>query len=181
MKVVGIDLAGTSNNPTGFAYLQRREFKTELIYRDDEIIELCRHLSPAVVAIDAPLSLPEKGNLRSADVSLIRRGLRVFPPTFGGMRSLTSRGICLASSLRAMGFKVIEVHPRTSGVILFGKADKAVWSKELRKRGWKLEKVSEHEIDAAIAALTGWLWLKGKFEEVGEPKEGTIVIPLGKL
>jgi predicted nuclease with RNAse H fold len=181
VKVVGIDLAGTSNNPTGFASLHRRVFKTELIYRDDEIIELCQRLGPAVVAIDAPLSLPERGNLRSADITLIKRGLRVFPPTFGGMRSLTSRGIRIAFSLRTMGFEVIEVHPRTSGVILFGKADKGAWSTELRKRGWKLGKASEHEIDAAIAALTGWLWLKGKFEEVGEPNEGTIIIPLGRL
>ncbi|MCS7131383.1 MAG: DUF429 domain-containing protein, partial [Hadesarchaea archaeon] len=126
MRVVGIDLAGTSTNPTGFASLQRRAFKTGLVYRDDEIIKLCERLSPAVIAIDAPLSLPERGNLRSADASLIHRGLRVFPPTFAGMRVLTSRGMRIASSLRAIGFRVIEVHPRTSGVILFGKADKAL-------------------------------------------------------
>jgi len=34
-----------------------------------------------------------------------------------------------------------------------------------------------HEIDAATAALTGYLHLKRKTELIGDPKEGFIVVP----
>jgi len=35
------------------------------------------------------------------------------------------------------------------------------------------------KIDAAMAAVTGLLWLKKKVEEVGDPREGNIIIPRG--
>ncbi len=182
MKVLGIDLAGRETNPTGFALLSNREFRTGLIYSNDEIVELCTKNRPEVVAIDAPLSLPKSGGLRKADAELIERGHRVLPPTLGGMRTLTERGIRLAERLRAQGFNVIEIHPRTSGKILFGISERQAWLSELKRRGWSINaKVSEHGVDAAIAALTGLLRLQGKTEEVGTPTEGAIVIPRGRL
>ena len=179
MKIVGIDLAGLEKNPSGIAILAGRKFKTVLVHTDEEIIELCMRERPRVVAIDAPLSLPARGSLRQADRSLIERGLRVFPPTFAGMRSLTQRGIRLASELRDRRFKVIEIHPRTSGMVLFGKSDRRVWIKGLRERGLKIKiQLSAHEIDAAVAALTGALYLQKKTEEVGGKVEGKIIIPI---
>lgn len=182
MRVLGLDLAGVPTNPTGFASLSDRAFETRLVYPDDEILDLCARGRPAAVAIDAPLSLPSRGNLRQADASLIARGFRVFPPTFASMKALTARGMRIADELRAKRIKVIEIHPRTSGAILFGSPDRPVWVSELQKRGWKLKsEASEHEIDAMVAALTGWLWLRGKSEGVGNPREGVIVIPRGRL
>ena len=179
MKVIGIDLAGRMTNPSGFALLFDRRIETRLIYSTKEIIELCMHERPSVVAIDAPLSLPKRGNLRKADASLIKRGFRVFPPTFAGMRSLTERGVRLAKELRAKKIKVIEIHPRTSGLLLFKTPRRMRWMSELSKWGWQLEGIAnEHEIDAAMAALTGALCLEGKTEEVGAPREGVITIPL---
>ena len=179
-KVIGIDLAGRETNPSGFAVISDKGVRTRLIHSDEEIENLCARERPDVVAIDAPLSLPERGGLRKADASLIERGFRVLPPALGGMKSLTERGIRLASRLRAKGVRVIEIHPRTSGIILFCNPLRRAWVRELEKRGLRLtEDVSEHEIDAAIAALTGVLHLQGKTEEVGEPREGAIVIPRG--
>ncbi len=178
--VVGLDLAGSPKNPSGFAELRNNQLDTEEIYSDDDILERCTHIGPRVVAIDAPLSLPVRGNLRVADKSLIARGCRVFPPTFGGMKSLTARGMDIASRLRANGIKVIEIHPRTSGMIMFGSPDRAVWVSALEKRGLQLkQRASEHEIDAAMAAVTGLRWLKKKVEEVGDPREGVIITPRG--
>lgn len=178
VKVIGVDLAGRPTNPSGLALLSNRKIGTRLVYSDKEIIELCACESPALVAIDAPLSLPMRGNLRTADGELIKRGLRVFPPTFAGMRFLTERGISLATELRARNLQVIEIHPRTSGVLLFKTPDRGQWVIKLRKNGVKLkESVSKHEIDAAMAALTGALHLQKKTEEVGNSVEGTIVIP----
>ena len=179
IKTTGIDLAGKERNPSGIAIFIGRKFNTELIYTDEEIIELCMRERPRVVAIDAPLSLPARGSLRLADRSLIERGLRVFPPTFAGMRSLTQRGIRLAKELHKRGFEVIEIHPRTSGVVLFGMPDRRAWIKGLRERGLKIKmQLSAHEIDAALAALTGALYLRKKTEAVGGKAEGTIIIPI---
>jgi hypothetical protein len=182
VKVLGLDLAGIDTNPSGFALLSNRRFRTGLIYSDDEIIELCAKNRPEVVAIDAPLSLPKSGSLRKADALLIGRGYRVLPPTLGGMRALTERGIRLADRLRTKAFGVIEIHPRTSGKILFGTQERRDWLFELKQQGWSIDaRISEHEVDAAIAALTGALKLWGKTEEVGTPTEGIIIIPRGRL
>ena len=182
MKIIGIDLAGRATNPSGFALLSGRKISTRLVYSDGEIVELCVGERPALIAIDAPLSMPKRGNLRKADASLIKRGLRVFPPTFAGMRLLTERGVHLAGKLRTKGLQVIEIHPRTSGALLFKTPDRRRWVTKLNKKGMKLKKsASEHEIDAVLAALTGALYLKKKTEEVGAADEGTIIIPRGKL
>ena len=182
MKVIGVDLAGRPTNPSGLALLSDHKISTRLVYSNKEIVELCTRERPALVAIDAPLSLPRRGNLRTADGGLIRRGLRVFPPTFAGMQSLTERGINLATELRTKNIQVIEMHPRTSGVLLFKTPDRHRWVTKLKEKGVKLkESASEHEIDAAMAALTGALHLQKKTEEVGEAEEGTIVIPCRQL
>lgn len=180
--VIGLDLAGISKNPTGVALLSRRKIETKLLYSDAEIVGQCVQSRPKVVAIDAPLSFPERGGLRVADKQLIKRGLRVFPPIFAGMKKLTARAIGLAREMRFNGFRVIEIHPRTSGVILFGTAERTKWVWNIRRWGWQLKLgKSEHEIDATVAALTGMFWLNKKTEEIGDQKEGTIVIPCGPL
>lgn len=179
MKIIGIDLAGQTTNPSGLATLSGRTFRTRLIYSDAQIIDFCTREQPALVAIDAPLSFPTRGNLRDADASLIKRGLRVFPPTFTGMRSLTKRGILLAKKLGAIKIRAIEVHPRTSGLIMFKTPDRERWITELGRMGFRLEGgSSRHELDAVIAAVTGALHLRRKTEEVGKSAEGKIVIPL---
>lgn len=178
MTVIGLDLAGLPSRPTGFASLLNCMFKTGLVYSDGEILESCLRERLALVAIDAPLSLPASGNLRQADRLLIGRGFRVFPPTFASMKELTSRGIRIAGKLRERDIKIIEVHPRTSGKILFGTSERRAWLSKLRQKRWMVsQKMSEHEADAVIAALTAWLHLREKTEEVGTATEGTIVIP----
>jgi len=58
---IGVDLAGLSKNPTGFALLKGKTVKTSLIYTDKEILESIIKNAPSLIAIDAPLSLPKKG------------------------------------------------------------------------------------------------------------------------
>jgi len=180
VKAIGIDLAGLATNPSGFAILEERKFKTQVVHTDEQITYLCIINNPDIVAIDAPLSLPRRGSLRKADFSLIKRGLRVFPPRFGGMLLLTARGIRLAEKLRSNKIKVIEVHPRTSGLLLFKTGDRKQWLAQLRRDGFSFKGAeSRHEIDAVMAAVTGLLYLKNKVEEVGAQDEGTIIIPKG--
>ncbi|MEM2282976.1 MAG: DUF429 domain-containing protein [Candidatus Hadarchaeales archaeon] len=167
--IVGVDLAGSERRPTGIALLGRT-LSTKTVHAEEEILEACR--GAGLVAIDAPLSLPRKGGLRKGDRELIRMGYRVFPPLFSRMRMLTRRGMGLAAKLRREGIRVIEIHPRTSGLILFGTEDRRLWLRKLARLGVK-RTASEHELDAALAALTGKLYLEGKTRKVGN-----IVIPL---
>lgn len=182
MTIIGLDLAGLPSNPTGFALLIDRKFETDLVYLDEDIVKLCSRSPPALVAIDAPLSLPASGNLRQADRLLIERGFRVFPPTFASMKKLTTRGIRMAGELLGKGVKIIEIHPRTSGKILFGTSKRKAWLSKLRKKRWTVgQNMSEHEADAVVAALTAWLHLRRKTEEIGTAGEGIIIIPRGPL
>lgn len=179
MKLIGIDLAGKESNPTGFAVLSGKSLRTTSLYSDDEIISSCVRERPTLIAIDAPLSMPRKGNLRKSDLTLIERGLRVLPPTLGGMRELTERGMRIAGGLRRRGLRVIEVHPRTSGIMALGTDRRERWVEKLRRKGFRVGEIkSKHEIDAALAAVTAWLHASGRTEMVGNEGEGIIVIPL---
>ena len=176
MAVVGIDLAGVPWRPTGFAVLKQKRVQVITLYTDEKIIEACLQARPRIVAIDAPLSAPRKGGLRSCDRELIRLGFRVLPPLFGGMRKLTQRGIKLSRCLRKHDLKVIEVHPRTTALLLFGSTERKAWVEELRRRGYKITgKETPHELDAVISAITGALHLRGLTREVGT--QAKIVIP----
>ncbi|MEM2678882.1 MAG: DUF429 domain-containing protein [Candidatus Hadarchaeales archaeon] len=175
MRVGGIDLSGSEKRPTGMAFLEGKRCLTATVFTDDEILEQCSRRKVSLIAIDAPLNFPKEGNLRLCDRILISRGLRVFPPTFGGMRKLTERGIRISSLLRSSGFNVIEVHPRTSGIVIFGTPDREKWLMRLKKAGFKISPSSDHEIDAILSALTAYLHLRGFTETVSG--DGAIVVP----
>ncbi|MEM2878152.1 MAG: DUF429 domain-containing protein [Candidatus Hadarchaeales archaeon] len=182
MTVIGLDLSGSPIRKTGFAIISGRNIELGTLKTDDEIIGLCLKRNPEIVAIDAPLSMPKSGCLRSSDREMIRRGLRVFPPTFSGMISLTRRGISISSSLGSAGIKVIEVHPRSSGILLFRSCKREDWIRGMRKMGFYPKPAkTEHEIDACLAAITGYLHLRGRTKTVGCHEEGEMVIPSAPL
>ncbi len=177
MKSIGIDLAGKKDNPTGFSSLKNSRVRSCLLNSDDEIIEASIKENPDIISIDSPLSFSSSGGYRGSDLELLKRGYRVFPPDFGGMESLTKRGIRISESLIDKGFKVIEVHPLTSGRIIFNSKDREEWISGLSELGFVLDsELSEHEVDSVIAAFTGFLYLEGKTEKVGKSGE-KIVIP----
>ena len=78
MKLIGIDLASKSKNPTGLAFLEDYTVKLTLAYADDEIVSKTVETKPSIIAIDAPLGLPKTGTMREADRELLKMGLRVF-------------------------------------------------------------------------------------------------------
>ncbi|MFN3568145.1 MAG: DUF429 domain-containing protein, partial [Caldimicrobium sp.] len=96
-KVLGLDLAGSLKNKTGYAYFKKGNFYVGYLYEDDEILHLCQNFQ--IVMIDAPLSLPadrrsieDRGShLRECDKLLLKRGHKFFPITLGPMRKLTER------------------------------------------------------------------------------------------
>jgi uncharacterized protein len=173
VNYIGIDLAALPKNSTGAAIYDGSGFSCSTLHDDHQIIDLIFENRPAVVAIDAPLSLPYgrccfndeccgPRKIRVCDRMVISMGYRLFPPGFSFMKQLTLRGIALKKTLDAKGFKVIEVHPRTSMRIL-------------QLKGFQ-EAKNEHERDACAAALTAYLYDKGECRDIAGP-DGTIVLP----
>lgn len=181
MKSIGIDLAGREKNPTGASVLEDNFITSDIYHSNEGIVSLCESEGPDIIAIDAPLSEPMERGLRECDTKLIKKGYRVLPPLLGGMKSLTKRGIKLAEDLRKRSFEVIEVHPLTSGKILFDTSAKEKWLSKLLESGWNIDiDMNDHEIDSASAAVTGFIHLNGDTEEV-KGRDGEIVIPRNRL
>jgi len=187
IKIMGIDLAGKMENPSGICIIDGNKLILKTLYKDDDILKEIETIDPPLIAIDAPLSLPKGrccldrdcecapgGHFRQAERDIRPYG-RVLPLTFRGMKMLTLRGISLADELKKE-YEVIETHPRTSQKIL--------GLENLQRdlgRFFKIpDHVTEHELDAALAALTGFLYIKDCFCRLGDPDEGIIIIPQDK-
>jgi hypothetical protein len=53
MTILGIDLAGKQENPSGIAILDGNKMKLFTSYSDDEILDLVDEVKPQVIVIDA--------------------------------------------------------------------------------------------------------------------------------
>ncbi len=176
MSIIGLDLAGVENRPTGFCILTNMKVNTCIVFADKEIIQRIDQIKPCLIAIDAPLCLPpgrksieERTNvhLRECDRELLKIGIKLFPITLGPMRKLTVRGIALKEILEGKKLKVIEVYPGGAQDVL-GIPRKQKGLDKLRVGLEKLgleglnSQMSDHELDAVTCAYVGKLLLEGK-------------------
>jgi hypothetical protein len=193
MLIVGLDLAGVENRPSGLCLLRNMRAETSLVYSDYEVLEKIEESEPEIIAIDAPLSLPagresieQRTNvhLRECDKELLRRGIKFFPVTLGPMRKLTSRGIDLKRILENKRFRVIEVYPGGAQDILGiprkqqGLDRLMSGLKRVGVRGLN-NRMSDHELDAVTCALVGKLYLEGKSVTYGTSDQA-IIMPEGE-
>jgi len=182
MKVVGIDLAGSEKRRTGYCTTNKTNIlKVKILHTDDEILNEIKNDKPNLVAIDAPLTIP-KGrknindkagpHFRECDLELKKRRIKFFPITLGPMRMLTERGIRFKTEIEKMNIKVIEVFPGASyDMLKIPRKDK-----EKIKTFFNLSgELTQDELDAVMCAYTGYLYLKGKAEEL-KGKDGCIII-----
>jgi len=151
MKVVGIDLAGKFENPTGFCSMTEDGTETKLLFSDEEIISEIEIIKPDCIAVDAPFWLPRYGAWRPSDEKLLRRGFQPLSPLLPAMRMLALRASRLVKTLREKGYKVIEVFSNASEKVLG-------LSKEPRK--------NKDEYDALLCALTAKAYLEGNYEDI---------------
>lgn len=195
MIASGIDLAGVQKRPSGFCVVDTDSMHatTRLLYTDIDLVKAVEESNPAVVAIDAPLSIP-KGrrsleerspiHLRECDRELLKRGIKFFPVTLGPMRKLTARGISLMEELRRQGFRVIEVYPGGAQDILGiprkqrGLSQLRLALERLGVKGLR-EGMSDHELDAVTSALVAKMYLEGNYTALGDPQEGLMIMPRG--
>lgn len=155
MKIVGIDLAGKPENPTGVCLLKinkKQRTETKLLYTDLDILKEIESVKPDIIAIDAPFYFPTPNQAwRPCDMTLIRRGFKPLSPLLPTMKMLTLRARHLVSVLRERKHRVIEVFPQATEKILN-------LSKQPRK--------NEHEYDALLCAITAKAYLDGKYEDL---------------
>lgn len=198
LRIVGIDLTGSENRPTGLCLLDGDQASTRLLKTDRELIEETVGAKPDLVSIDSPLSLPrgrirvtnddpgrrEFGILRECERTLKRRGVNVYPSLIDSMQNLTARGIRLANTLRSMGVPVIESYPGAAQDIMGIPRKRA--SLEYLKDGlgdfgirgeYLMTKVSHDELDAITSAIVGVFFWSGKFEALGNEDEDYLIIP----
>ena len=180
--IIGIDLAGAEKNPTGWALWKNKVISTYHLYENQEILEHLTSFEPTLIAIDAPLSLPKKGTMRKADKEMYRRGYQVFPPRFPAMEKLTLRAMEIIQQIKREELHIIEVHPTSTrkALTIPTKDWKKIQSVFLHmglKGDLKTRVLTSHEIDVVTATLTGYLYLQGKADLIGDEEEDYIVVP----
>jgi len=189
MVVVGIDLAGSPRRPTGICTLEGMKASTHVAYEDGEIFQIVLQARPALIPIDAPLTLPPGRttihdrageHLRACDRELQRRGIRFFPITLGPMRLLTERGMALRKKVNELGYRMLECYPGAAQDI-WGiprqRHDLQGLLRGLRTLGVTglSSKMTSDELDAVTAALVGRWFLLGQGEILGG--EDGILVP----
>lgn len=196
--IVGIDLTGSETRPSGWCVLRGATAETEMIKTDDEMVARIIAVSPALVSIDSPLSVPfgrsrvedddparaEFGIMRRCERELKRRGINVYPCLLPSMQGLTKRGMRLAARLRGLGIPVIESYPGAAQDIM-GIPRKGA-GEEFLKEGladfgvsgdFLIEPVRHDELDAITSAIVGSFFLTGKYEALTGSTEDALIIP----
>lgn len=211
MKVIGLDLTTSPQKGTAYAVLTKEsDIVAEGFATSDEaIIALAEEQRPALVAVDAPLSLPlglccleescpcrpissRKG--RQCERELSALGIGCYYTTKRSIiKGMVYRAIALKEKLEEQGFAIIEVYPYASKMRLFGKLPPkttVAGRRALQARLCHLipalplpqEALLPHDtLDALLAAYTGVLYLKGQTEVLGDPAEGLLHIPARHL
>ncbi len=204
---LGIDLA-FPHKPVAYCLLGAEATLTDLgtVSTDEQILMLAA--GSAITAIDAPLFLPSGWRCldnpcscsscntpdsarRSAERILFNRGIRLYWTTRRSfIRPLIQRGVSLESKLAAMGVRTVEIYPYATKRLLFGAE---LPNKKCRAGRLALRKLlqplvsgladfgrlpSHDELDAVLAAYTAYLLAQGAAEAVGDPSEGSIIVPL---
>jgi len=184
MRIVSIDLAARSQNPSGVAVLEDGQIVCSTLHGDEDLIGLAARGGACMVGIDAPLSIPygradiddrSGPHLRACDNALRERGIRFFPVTLGFMRTLAKRGMMLKGRLERIGIPVHEIFPGASFDIL-GLPRKDIGAANRFLSSYGCDARSVHESDAAIGAYTLLMHFQGGSDAVGGP-DGRIILP----
>ena len=204
---LGIDLTSAETKPSACLGLDNQ---LDLIYfgclnGDSDIRQVVTRYEFGLIAIDAPLSLPQglccleescpcqptaEGKGRHCERELARLGIPCYFTTKKSIiKAMVYRGIRLKTELEARGYAVIEVYPYASKLRLLGKnipkkttpAGLAFLRQHISQLLPGITAYIDgfnHDLcDAAIAAYTAFLHSRGKTELCGEPEEGTICLP----
>ncbi|OYT47931.1 MAG: hypothetical protein B6U85_03945 [Desulfurococcales archaeon ex4484_42] len=181
MHIAGLDLAAKEDRCSGFAVIRVNKPKPKLIFlkclsTDYEIIGNIIKYGISLVAIDAPIT--PKPIMREVDRVMIKSGFKVFPPSFSWMKRLSQRAYNLYLTLRDLGIKIIETHPKSAlissrvnnvgklcnllGISIEGYEEIINRSKDLR--------------DALISALVAYCYVMNTCVKVVKARDGEIYL-----
>jgi len=207
---IGIDLTSSPKRPSACVGLDEklRLVFYELLSSDGDILGAIESHRPGIVAIDAPLGLPEglccleescscqaqlPGKGRICERELSRRGIPCYYTTKKSIiKNMVYRAIGLKREIAARGCEVIEVYPYATKVALFGRSippkSKPAGISFLRERLVQfmpqlapyLPRFSHDLCDAIIAAYTAYLYAQGEAEVLGDTEEGAICVPAAR-
>ncbi len=193
-RIVGIDLTGSAKRATGWALMDGPNATTQTLSTDEELLAATIATQPDIVSIDSPLSLPEgwvnadtpcgRPIYRKCELALKRMGISVFWCLLPSMKSLTMRGMKLATALRASGLKVIESYPGAAQDLL-GIPRKGSSLEELKwgmsragvKGDYLTSRVTHDEVDAITSALVGLFYLADDYIALGNAAEDYLIVP----
>jgi predicted nuclease with RNAse H fold/dephospho-CoA kinase len=193
--IVGIDLTGSEDKGSGFAILSGQNVATSVIYTDDQILKAITKISPRIVSIDSPLSLPtgrccadkecqcaQNGIMRYCELTLRHFGIGVYPCLIDSMVNLTQRGIRLAQKIRDEGIEVIESYPGVAQDLLHIPRKRSGLDhlvKGLESFGLRgiRPNIVHDEADAITSALVGCFYVNNLFVPIGNEKEGYLIVP----
>ena len=171
----------------------------------DDVGPLIDETKPDVVAIDSPPAWGSGGGSRRTERELRRFGIHSYGTPSDRKKASDNpfyrwmqEGFRVFEAAAACGFPryrdgpvngtAIEVFPHASAVVLAGclpprDARKRPFREAvLRAQGVAVDGLqSADQVDAALAALTGLLALKGRRTHLGDPREGVIVLPVASL
>lgn len=194
--VLGLDLRSGPRYPTGLAVLDGtlRLHDLRVVRTDAEIDAAIERWRPVLVAIDAPLALPEGrccadpacecarfGILRQVDRDCIAAGYRPFPTLLPSMVGLTLRGIALLARLQVAAVEVYPGMAQDALGIPRKRADLAGLERGLRRAGVRglprARRITHDELDAATCALVAALHLAGATATMGPGTPVPLVYP----
>lgn len=164
------------------------------VHTAEDLRRLLADLEPTVVAIDAPPAWAIAGR-RACEQALAQRGISVFTtpderkgvdnPFYAWMQT----GFAMFEGAR--GRRTLETFPHATAIALRGAhPEGGLMKRPAVKRQWRLDALEVagvdtsalrtiDQIDAALCAVTGRRHLEGRTEELGDPAEGTLTVPLG--
>jgi len=169
-----------------------------------DLTNLIQDMEPDVVAIDSPPAWGSGKGSRRTERELRGFGIQSYGTPAAGERddhpfyAWMKVGFQAFEEAARAGFPryaggtvrghAIEVFPHATAVALSGCVpSKKVRKREFREAVLRAQRVetaglrSMDQVDAALAALTGLLALKGRHSALGDPKEGVIVLPVSSL
>ena len=207
MSVLGIDLSASSKRASAYALLDGQVMLHQLdcFKTFDELFGFLDVHKPSVIAIDAPLYLPlgldcleehhscspvldQKGRVSEQELARMHIGC-FFTTKRSIIKTLIYRGMKLSQDLAERGYKVIEVYPYATKVLLFGDKNPPKNSPQglafLKERlsnlidglDPHLDGLNHDRCDALLAAYTASLHWEDRTDMLGTPEEGFMVVP----
>jgi len=160
---VGIDLAANPKRCTGYAVITCGSrcilSLAKCLYSDDDIIAAVYDLKRCgrlVIALDAPFKI--SNGMRDVDRKMVSMGLKVLPPGFKHMRSLTLRAVKLVRMLNSLDIvDIYETHPR-SALLNSGcnNIDELLMKFSISLGSYSLDNLTKDVRDAIIASIVSY-------------------------